>query len=70
MAKKQGIVKFPLFLHARGLWAKKIRGRTRYFGRDKDAALAEYVRTREDLEAGRVPRPKSDDELIVADLCN
>ena len=70
MAKKVANVKFPLFLHASGNWAKKIRSRTRYFGKNQDAALEEYVRTRDDLEAGRVPRPKSDDALTVADLCN
>ncbi|MSR55805.1 MAG: hypothetical protein EXS09_21390 [Gemmataceae bacterium] len=70
MAKKRKNVKFPLFLHGSGQWAKKIRGRTRYFGKDKDAALEEYVRVREDLEAGRAARPKADAGLTVADLCN
>jgi hypothetical protein len=30
-----------------------MNGRHFYFGKDKDTALAEYVRVREDLEAGR-----------------
>jgi integrase len=62
---------FPLWFHTgKGLWAKKIRGRMVYFGRDKDSALAEYVRVKADLEAGRVPRPKADDDLTLRDLVN
>src|SRR5215831_11717122 len=50
---------FPLFSHATGRWAKKIRGQFHYFGpwRDPDGALAKYNRDREDLEAGRKPTP-------------
>lgn len=50
--------KFPLWLHTgSGQWAKTIRGHRYYFGTDRDKALAEYTRTRDDLEAGRVPQP-------------
>jgi integrase len=46
----------PLFWHASGRWAKKIRGRFVYFGRGDHAdALAEYERQAADLHAGRVP---------------
>lgn len=63
--------KFPLWLHTgSGLWAKKIAGRMHYFGRDQDAALKEYLRVREDLEAGREPPPADDARLTVKDLSN
>lgn len=49
---------FPLFAHANGTWAKKIRGRLHYFGiwEQPDAALAKYNAEKEDLHAGRHPR--------------
>src|SRR5438046_2386907 len=51
----------PLFWHATGRWAKKIHGKQHYFGRGShDDALAEYNRQKDDLHAGRAPRP--DDE--------
>ena len=43
---------FPLFLHSTGQWAKKIAGKTRYFGRDKQKALEKYTEERLHLEAG------------------
>jgi hypothetical protein len=61
---------FPLWLHPRGQWCKKIKGRFYYFGRDRDAALREYVRVREDLEAGRKPRPVDEAARTVADVVN
>jgi integrase len=70
MATRKPADKFPLWLHPRGLWCKKIRGRFHYFGKDRDAALTEYVRVREDLEAGRAPPPKDDNRLTVKELVN
>ena len=35
---------FPLFRRADGRWCKKIRGKHRYFGYDKDKALEKYQR--------------------------
>lgn len=62
---------FPLFPHATGRWAKKIRGKTHYFGpwADPNGALDKYVREREDLYAGRVPRGPEDSQTTLR-LCN
>ena len=62
---------FPLFPHATGRWAKKIKGKLHYFGpwADPDAALARYVEERDDLYAGRKPRRKGEG-LTVKDLVN
>ena len=56
---------FPLRLHATGQWMKKVRGHCYYFGTDRDAALIEYMRVKEDLEAGRMPKPADTDRITL-----
>src|SRR5580704_16039416 len=56
---------FPLFPHATGRWAKKVRGQLHYFGKWADdpkgeRALNTWIEQKDDLLAGREPRPKGD----------
>jgi integrase len=65
---------FPLFPHASGRWAKKIRGKFHYFGKCADdpkgeAALQQWLDEKDDLLGGRAPRARAG-AVAVRDVCN
>lgn len=65
---------FPLFPHNTGRSAKNVKGKLRYFGPTRgdekgQKALTEWLRVKDDLLAGRKPRPKATG-VTVADICN
>jgi integrase len=62
---------FPLYAHAAGVWAKKIRGKVHYFGpwENPNAALQSYLEQRDALHAGRKPREAAGG-LVVKELAN
>ncbi|HEY4313208.1 MAG TPA: tyrosine-type recombinase/integrase [Pirellulales bacterium] len=66
---------FPLFPHASGRWAKKVKGKFAYFGKvgdDPDGvrALQTWIAQKDDLLAGRVPRTKKEGGATILEMCN
>lgn len=62
---------YPLTAHPNGQWCRKIRDQIHYFGSwdDPDAALSLYLAQKDDLHAGRKPRPDAD-AVLVKDVVN
>jgi integrase len=69
--RKRKSADFPLTLHPSGHWCKKVLGKLRYFGKDKDAALNRWLDQKDDLLAGREPRQKAGPgAVLMRDLVN
>ncbi len=63
--------KFPLTRRGDGRYCKKVRGQYVYFSGTADEALAEWLRVKDDLLAGRKPTAKSEtDGVTVQYVCN
>lgn len=63
--------KHPLTLHKpTGQYRKRIRGKDYYFGTDADLALAEWLRVKDDLLAGRSPKAYEGENCDLKTLCN
>lgn len=65
---------FPLFPHARGYWAKKVRQKLHYFGKitddpDGEKAINSWLDQKDDLLAGRSPRVHREG-FTVRELCD
>jgi len=60
---------FPLTVHPRGYWSKKVRGKVYYFGplKDRDAALRLWLREKDYLLAGEIP-PTHEHSITVREL--
>lgn len=63
---------FPLYAHNTKRWAKKIRGRTHFFGpwHDWEAALDRFQYEVHWLQQGKTPPPRDQQALTVGDLVN
>jgi hypothetical protein len=62
---------FPLTVHPKGYWCKKIRGKLYYFGplADPEGALTKYLAEKDALHAGRKPR-EATEGYTIKQLCN
>ena len=63
---------FPLYAHATKRWAKKIKGRTHFFGHwdDWQGALERFQYENDYLQQGKTPPPRDQTALTVGELVN
>jgi integrase len=63
---------FPLYAHASKRWAKKIKGRTHFFGKwdNWQGALERFQYEVDYLQQGRTPPPRDEMALSVGDMVN
>jgi integrase len=63
---------FPLTAHPNGCWCKKVRGKLHYFGpwNDPEGALDLWLKQKDELLVGRVPREPAPDGVTLRDLAN
>jgi len=64
---------FPLFAHANGQWAKKVRGKIHFFGvwACPQKSVDRWLDEKDDLLAGRIPRSRLAVQVpTLRDLCN
>ena len=67
---------FPLYAHRNGQWAKKIKGKTWFFGvwEEPEAALETFVDQKDEILAGRDPKRQrgvaTPGSMTVADVVN
>lgn len=61
---------FLLTPHASGNWCKKVNGKIYYFGHDADEALAEWLRVKDYLRAGRTPPPNNEAFEALSYCCD
>ncbi|MEO1979678.1 MAG: tyrosine-type recombinase/integrase [Fuerstiella sp.] len=75
---KKPYPEFPFYAHRNGQWARKVKGKTHFFGTwdDPDAAMQNYEVEIHDIHRGRIPRRRraggvaTPDQLTVADMVN
>ncbi len=56
----------PLYLHkGTGQWSKKVRGKTHYFGTDREEALKKWAKEKDCLLAGIKPKRQADSPTLA-----
>lgn len=61
---------YLLYPHPTRQRARKIRRKTYHFGTDAEVAYKRYQDEKDDLEAGRTPKPRGDYHRTVKDMVN